>query len=141
MLLILCVILGVTFGVISDYSEKASVIISTAFGGAYLLIKGIGMLAGNYPDEFTIAERIKLNQFPSIPTFYYVYISLMFVLGAVGCYVQYNLMKKTEEDEIKSSEEAQYEDDNYKSIGPQDVSIDLEQPQTSKNKKPVQKNF
>lgn len=34
-------------------------LLSTAFGGSYMVIKAIGVWVGNYPNEFALAEQLK----------------------------------------------------------------------------------
>lgn len=75
------------------------ILVSTAFAGAYLIVKGSGALVGNYPDEYTILERIKYHQFEAIPAIYYVYLALYFGLGLAGCLLQYRQQKAQENKE------------------------------------------
>lgn len=124
MLIILCAVFGIFFGLISDYSEKISVILSCAFGGAYLIVKGVGMLIKNYPDEFSLAERIKLHQFDDgLPVFYYVYLGIIVVLGISGSIIQFRLAKDMPS-EVKERDDSSY-DDAYISIDQNDLSIDV----------------
>lgn len=107
----------------SDYSEKTSVILSCAFGGAYLIVKGVGMLIENYPDEFTLAERIKLHQFDKLPIFYYVYLGIIVLVGVAGSIIQFRLAKEMEDDDKSPSEKGT--EDAYISIDQNDLSIDV----------------
>jgi hypothetical protein len=43
------------FALLGYWINDHVLLFSTAFGGAYLLIRGIGAISGNYPNEFTIA--------------------------------------------------------------------------------------
>lgn len=110
-------------------------ILSSAFGGSYLLMKGIGMLAGNYPDEFTLAERIKLHQFDTIPVAYYIYLALICFVGIAGCFVQFKLSADMT-DESQLTDDRSY-DDAYISIDQNDLSVDIpSRKSTAKPKKP-----
>ena len=131
--MILCVVLGITFGLLSDYSERSSIILSSAFGGAYLILKGIGMLAGNYPDEFTLAERIKLHQFTTLPAAYYVYLGLMVGLGIAGCVIQFKYSGEGEDENALTNDRSY--DDAYISIDKNDLSLDMPRKSTARSSK------
>lgn len=123
----LCAVFGIIFGIISDCSERVSVILASAFGGAYLLVKGVGSLIGNYPDELTIAERISFHQFDEVPTIYYVYLGLIFVIGIICCIIQFRLPYTPEQPKLATQT---IEDDSfndvYRSINQEDVEVDIE---------------
>ena len=131
--MILCVVLGITFGLLSDYSERSSIILSSAFGGAYLILKGIGMLAGNYPDEFTLAERIKLHQFDTLPAAYYVYLGLMVGLGIAGGVIQFKYSGEGEDENALTNDRSY--DDAYISIDKNDLSLDMPRKSTARSSK------
>jgi len=101
--------------------------ISSAFGGAYLIVKGAGMLIGNYPDEVFIADRVQLHLFEEIPVAYYVYLSLILVLGVAFLFIQVKIAPPPESP--TSAEDQNYDSsglDNYKSMTDDpDVSIDV----------------
>ena len=121
-LLLICTVFGIGFGLISDLSEKLSVVFSTAFGGAYMIVKGVGILLKNYPDEITIAQRIQMHEFEEIPRMYYFYIMLMAILGTVGSIVQ---LKKIQEENPNTEIEDNIYLDSYRSIDKNDISIDV----------------
>lgn len=82
------------------------------------------MLIKNYPDEFSLAERIKLHQFDDgLPVFYYVYLGIIVVLGISGSIIQFRLAKDMPS-EVKEKDDSSY-DDAYISIDQNDLSIDV----------------
>ena len=137
MLILLCAFFGIGFGLVSDFSEKVSVVLSTAFGGAYLIVKGAGMLYGEYPEETTIVQRIQLHQFDQVPVYYYVYLGVMFFLGVVGCFIQFRKLSQEQKSET-DAEDQTYE--VYNSMEGADVSVDvpLAQPGPKKKRSSVQ---
>jgi len=131
-LILLCAFFGIGFGLVSDFSEKVSVVLSTAFGGAYLIVKGAGMLYGEYPEETTIVQRIQLHQFDQVPVYYYVYLGVMVLLGLVGCFIQFRKLAQ----EAKSATEAEdHTYEAYQSMDAADVSIDVPAPAQPEAKK------
>lgn len=99
------------------------------------MIKAIGMLVGNYPDEFTLAERIKLNQFDSIPSAYYIYLGLMGLIGIAGCVVQFKMTTDITDQSHLTDDPSN--NDAYISIDQNDLSIDVpSRKSTIRKKKP-----
>jgi len=62
---------------------------ATAVTGAFMVPYGIGLVAGSYPNPFTIAELIKNGQLDNIDPLYYAYMGGTLVLYLVGIIVQY----------------------------------------------------
>ena len=130
---LLCFVFGLAFGLLSDYSQRVSVILASALGGSYLLLKGVGMLLKNYPDELTIVERIQLHQYDQIPAAYFVYLALMLVLAVAGAVVQFKYAVQSDDVALEPQPEPQ---DVYSSIS-QDDSADLGDQSRKKNRPSV----
>lgn len=62
---------------------------STSALGAFMVPYGIGLVAGDYPNPFTLAELIKNGQLDNINPLYYAYMGGTIVLFIVGLLVQY----------------------------------------------------
>lgn len=71
--------------------------ITTSIGGAWLAIKCLGILIGNYPNEFTLAKEIKYGRYDSIPKVFFVYLGITLVMGIAGMFYQYKLYKEKQE--------------------------------------------
>jgi len=82
-------------------------ILATAFGGAYLAVKLIGSMIGNYPDEMIIAQKIKSGEFDSMPWVFYLYLSIIVVFGIAGTIVQCK-HKREQDKEDEAKQEAEY---------------------------------
>jgi hypothetical protein len=83
-------------------------ILSTAAVGSFLVPYGIGLVAGDYPNPFTVAELIKNGQLDNINPIYYAYMGGTLVLFFIGITVQYR-HKRTHPDhypETRFSEKA-----------------------------------
>jgi hypothetical protein len=55
---------------------------------------GIGLVAGHYPNPFTIVELIKNNQWKGMDPLFYAYMGGTLLLYIIGCVVQYRHKKK-----------------------------------------------
>lgn len=55
---VICVGLAVICGAISFWKYKIILIVSTAFLGSYLLVRGASVFIGGYPNEFTLISKI-----------------------------------------------------------------------------------
>lgn len=68
-------------------------ILSTAIIGSYLVIRSIGEVAGEYPNEFLLYDLIKSGTIDSVPAVWYAYFAAMLVLGCIGTVFQYRSRK------------------------------------------------
>lgn len=86
-----CVTIGIAllFGVLSVFLYDHILIHSTAILGSFMFVYGIGLVAGNYQNPFTIATLIQNGQLSSIDPIFYAYMAGNLVLYALGCFVQY----------------------------------------------------
>jgi Domain of unknown function (DUF4203) len=67
---------------------------ATALFGSFIFVYGIGMVAGRYPNPFTIQRLIEAGQLDNIDPVYYAYLGGNLVLYIIGCVVQYRHKKK-----------------------------------------------
>jgi len=58
-----CGILATVFGLLGLIIKNVVTIIVTSFIGSYLLIRTISIFAGGFPNEFILAEQIKMNNY------------------------------------------------------------------------------
>ena len=61
--------------------------------GSYLVIRSIGEVAGNYPNEFLLYDLLKSGTIKSIPAVWYAYFAGMFVLFVIGVIFQYKFKR------------------------------------------------
>jgi len=107
------VVLAIVGGLLALWLHDSMIILATAVGGAYLGIKMIGTMIGNYPDETTVAQRIEAGEWEGMPWYNYVYIISQLVLAVAGTVVQCCLKKKSK-DEGEDNE--QHESGRYEGM-------------------------
>lgn len=66
----------------------------TAFGGAYMAVRGVSLYAGGFPNEFTLADQIKAGDTSAFTNWFYLYMACIVVLAVIGSVVQYKTNKK-----------------------------------------------
>jgi len=91
---------GVAAGAIGVWLEKAIVIFSTSFLGAYATVRAVGQLIGDYPNEFMVVQNIEQTGSPDVGWQFYVYMVMIFLLAVFGCVFQYKT-KKEEDDKLQ----------------------------------------
>ena len=80
---------AIIFGLLTVLLFDHILIQSTAILGSFMFCYGIGLVAGHYPNPFTLAELIKHHQFDQIDPLYYAYLGGNLILYIIGCVVQY----------------------------------------------------
>ena len=85
-----CVVVCAVFALLGLWIHDHILIWGTSIGGAYIMIRGIGTGIGNYPDEFRMATDIKYGKFKTIPSWFWVYLSCVFLFSILGLIVQYH---------------------------------------------------
>lgn len=68
----------------------------TSFAGAYMLVRGVSLYAGGFPNEFTLAEQLKAGDEAAYSNWFYLYMVCILICAAVGSFVQYKTNKKEE---------------------------------------------
>ena len=134
--IVACIILGTILGY---FLHDHIFILSTAFGGSFILCVAVGTLIGNYPDISTIQnfknmgslgdeERTKLvRQF-------LIYSLAWLVVGILGAVVQYKVRaEKKVENPGKTTEETDYLNYNYYGYN--------QQVNHHQNKQPLSSNY
>ena len=90
---IVSIVLAIGAGVFAWFNEKHVLINMTAFGGAYMLIRGISFYAGGYPNEFTLARQLKEGNTEAFSNWFYLYMCFIAAVAVAGSYVQYKTNK------------------------------------------------
>jgi len=91
-----CFIIGcaLVMGILGYFLHDHIIIQCTALFGSFLAVYGVGLVAGHYPNPFTIQEMIKNGVLDNIDPLYYAYLGGNLVLYIAGCVVQYRHKKK-----------------------------------------------
>lgn len=80
---------GLLLGVISCFLYVQAAILSTAFVGAYMAIRGVSIFLGHFPNEMTLIEQIKEGILPKTEWQVWVYLIFIVILFVGGSYLQW----------------------------------------------------
>ena len=94
LLYVMMLVLGAAGAFLSKWKWKFVCIISTSFLGAYLVIRALSIFIGYYPDELTIAKKIRYKEMDDVGWEFYLYFSFILILTGFGIYFQYQNKKK-----------------------------------------------
>jgi len=78
---------AITCAVLAYKLFNPAVILGTAFIGSYLLMRGIGMYAGGFQNEYTIVSEIESGTAANILWTTYAYLAGMIVVFIIGSFV------------------------------------------------------
>ena len=85
----LCIAFALIFGILSVCFFDHILIHATAMAGSFLVINGIGLVAGRYQNPFTLATYINSGVQTTIDPIFYAYLAGNLVLYILGCIFQY----------------------------------------------------
>lgn len=93
-----CITIGcaIVAAVLSFIFYEHVLINMTAFAGAYMLIRGISLYAGGFPNEFTLAEQLKAGDTSAFTNWFYLYMGGIVIVAIVGSVVQYKMNRGEE---------------------------------------------
>jgi len=89
-----CVGIALICGVLAVCLFDHVLIITTAFGGSYMLAAGIGLVAGHFQNPFTIVTERMNGTVVSIDPWFYAYMAGVLVFTVIGSIVQYKHRKQ-----------------------------------------------
>jgi len=88
-----CIGMALVCGLLAICLFDHVLILSTAFGGAYLFVAGIGLVAGRFQNPFTIVTERANGEVVSIDPVFYAYMAGILVMTVLGAMVQYKHRK------------------------------------------------
>jgi len=91
-------VLAVVFGGLSFLIYEHAVIFGTSIVGAYMLIRGISLLAGGFPNEYTLIDDIKSGHMDGVGWKFYVYMVSMLLAAIIGIIFQEKWKNRNKED-------------------------------------------
>lgn len=91
--------LAVIFGVLGFVLFNQAVMIATAFLGSYMTMRGIGLFAGGFPNEYALVNMIESGAISNIDPVFYAYLAGIFVMTILASIVQFKMFSKMEEAE------------------------------------------
>lgn len=83
--------------VLSFFLFEHVLIIGTAFGGAYMLVRGVSMYAGGFPNEFTLISQVQAGDTSAFSNWFYLYMACIVLFSVGGAIVQYKTARKENE--------------------------------------------
>ena len=83
--------MGLIYGCMIFFWFHHILIHATSFIGSFLVLFGIGLVAGHYPNPFIIVQLINNGQLTSIDPAFYGYFAGNIVLYIIGCIYQYRV--------------------------------------------------
>jgi len=96
-----CVNVGfaVVFALLGFIFFNPAVILATSFIGAYMTMRGIGIMAGGFPNEYVLINEIQSGAIDNIDPVFYAYLAGIVIMTIVCYIVQMKMFKKMEEHE------------------------------------------
>lgn len=92
---------AIIFAALGFFMFDHAVMISTAFIGSYMTMKGIGIMAGGFPNIYVLIEMIENNAINTIPGVFYAYLAGIIILTVICTVIQYKFfLKKKQQDEV-----------------------------------------
>lgn len=99
----------ILFAILGYCLYSILLVIGTAIIGAYLIVRGISLYAGGFPNESTVIDLIMKKEFDELEQFntaiVYAYLGGFVLLAILGSWVQFKLFSKKED---KPEEESVY---------------------------------
>ena len=76
-----------------------AIIISTALIGSYFTMRGVGLYAGGFPNEYVLMEMISTGEVAQIDPIFYAYLAGIVVMTIIASLVQFKMFHAMEEKE------------------------------------------
>eukprot|EP00331_Platyophrya_macrostoma_P000382 CAMPEP_0176408824 /NCGR_PEP_ID=MMETSP0127-20121128/2168_1 /TAXON_ID=938130 /ORGANISM="Platyophrya macrostoma, Strain WH" /LENGTH=220 /DNA_ID=CAMNT_0017788157 /DNA_START=276 /DNA_END=938 /DNA_ORIENTATION=- len=90
-------VFGGVFGLGALKFYKFLIVISTALCGAYITIRSLSLVTGNFPNEFELAQQIQLGNLAfAVQWQFYLYMNAIFLLAILGGWMQFKIKRRRE---------------------------------------------
>ena len=86
------------FGIGLKFFDHA-ICFATAFIGSYMIMKGIGIMAGGFPNIYVLIQMIEQNAIDTIPGVFYAYLAGIIILTILATWIQYKFFLKKKQQE------------------------------------------
>lgn len=93
--------LAITFAVLAWKMFERVLIFGTALLGSYVLVRGIAMFAGHFPNEIEIMQKLMNGEEVNFDAYFYIYFGSILVLFIGGYVHQYKRFKDEEDNDFK----------------------------------------
>jgi len=102
--LIIFLVIGIlSVALASYYYRRQVILIATSYVGSYLSIKGLGILIGGFPNEFTLYQQIKNGNLSTWTATVYIYLIVILALGTFA--MIYQEKNRKQNSDIEDDEE------------------------------------
>jgi len=96
-----CVNIGLAIicAVLAFFIVDQVIMIATAFIGSYMVMRGIGLMAGGFPNEYVLINEIESGAIDNIDPVFYAYLAGIVILTILSAIVQFKMYKKAHEED------------------------------------------
>lgn len=85
---------AILFTLMTFKMNNQFIIFSTALIGSYMLVRGVSLYAGGYPNEFILVQELDSGAFEAIPKTFYAYLVFLIISMIGGSYYQWKEWKR-----------------------------------------------
>ena len=93
-----CINVGfaVVAGILGFIFFNQALIVSTSLVGSYLAMRGIGLYAGGFPNEYVLINQLETGEMSNIDPVFYAYLTGIVIMTVIGSIVQFKMLAKME---------------------------------------------
>jgi hypothetical protein len=91
---VIILVFVILFTLFGKYLHDHCLILTSSVTGSYLLVRGVGVVAGKYPDDESMIEEIQNHGVKNFPWQWWAYIGSLLLLLVIGMAVQYRQRSK-----------------------------------------------
>lgn len=95
------IVFVVCFILLGKYLHDFCVILATSTSGSYLLVRGVGTVAGEFPDSDSLITKLSKKELANFPWQWWAYIGAMVGLLLIGLLIQFKQRKNKKKYEAK----------------------------------------
>lgn len=97
-IILLFVVLG---ALLLTYMLTHALALGSSAVGAYCLVRGVGIFAGGFPNEYLVYQEISNGSYAEMPDEFYIYLGCYVVIALIGLVVQERAYLRTKYEERK----------------------------------------
>lgn len=93
------IVCALIFAALGFFMFDHAICFATSFIGSYMVMKGIGIMAGGFPNIYVLIEMIENNAIDTIPGVFYAYLAGVVVLTIICTIIQFKFFLKKKQQE------------------------------------------
>lgn len=86
--------LAIIFAILGFVAFDHAIILATSFIGSYMTMRGIGIMAGGFPNEYVLINEIEAGAFDNIDPVFYAYLAGIVIMTILAAIVQFKMFRK-----------------------------------------------